>query len=436
MPERPKSKYFGVAIDKRNPKAIRWVARGKRGPRKWVFIGTYDDEKKAARAVNTWYRSRKLSIPNPSAENISAEAIVASVDLSAGAEASTVTESTGIADASKKKKENYRGVTRQMRQKKKWIAQIYINGKSKYQGIYNTAKEAALAADLASIALGRPPQNFSLDELNKYGRPKTSTKKISKTGYYGLTRARNSWRARIHVNGQLIRIGSYATPEEAARAVDWWLIDHGLDSKNFPSPYLKDHGRPRKINATAATTDEDDGVARIGAGAGAGATAGTSTSAKASATKKSTKRKRKTTTAQTAGETADDADILDLGAAASAGIVSPPPASGAGAGSSASKALSTTQMLSALSTSTAVSTDADSGILLTATTALSTATRATDGVAETASAAHKLPLPFIIFPATATDANDKDFIGSPLGSIGDLDDMSEGERKTKRSRSK
>lgn len=43
-------------------------------------------------------------------------------------------------------------------------------------------------------------------------------KAVSKTGYKGVAKHGNGWRAQIKFNQKQIRLGTYATPEKAAKA--------------------------------------------------------------------------------------------------------------------------------------------------------------------------------------------------------------------------
>lgn len=55
------------------------------------------------------------------------------------------------------------------------------------------------------------------------------------TGYIGIERSRNKWRARIAINKQTIEIGRYASKIEAAKARDKYIIDNKLNrTLNFP----------------------------------------------------------------------------------------------------------------------------------------------------------------------------------------------------------
>lgn len=59
---------------------------------------------------------------------------------------------------------------------------------------------------------------------------------VSAYGYRGISPSANKWRARIRVDGKLIRVGLYNTREEAARAYDAAATAHYEEfaTLNFP----------------------------------------------------------------------------------------------------------------------------------------------------------------------------------------------------------
>jgi hypothetical protein len=60
------------------------------------------------------------------------------------------------------------------------------------------------------------------------------------SGYHGVTAHGNGWRARVKVGKKLIYLGTYQTPEEAARAYDREVIKIRPWSKdvNFPAEWV------------------------------------------------------------------------------------------------------------------------------------------------------------------------------------------------------
>ncbi len=138
------SRFFGVYWDKQ---ARRWHAVVRRGD-KQHFVGRYDDDVDAARAVDKWLMANGRRRVNLDADDMPLE------------------------QTSKTYASIYVGVHRDKRTGK-WIAQIKVHGKWDYRGIYHTQKEAALAFDRRARELGRGT-NFRKDgtcnELGKRGK--------------------------------------------------------------------------------------------------------------------------------------------------------------------------------------------------------------------------------------------------------------------------
>ena len=209
------SKYVGVWFDKRKKK---WTAQiyidGKTR-----YIGAYDDEDEAAvnyaRAVFK-YRSEKN-------QPKTREQSLFTLDLSDVPAQPPVLKRGHIKEGTSK----YVGVYFDKR-KKKWIAQIHIDGKTRLIGAYDDEDEAAvnyaravfkyrsgkkqnareqssLLADLNDI----PPQPLILRE----GTIKDGASKYA--GVY-FAKSRNKWMARIRIDGKKRHIGYYVNDEEAA----------------------------------------------------------------------------------------------------------------------------------------------------------------------------------------------------------------------------
>ena len=143
----------------------------------------------------------------------------------------------------------YRGVSKSG---ERFVAQISINKKVTYLGLYDTPKEAAVAYDRAVIKY-----NLSKDKLNwPDGYPKIAPKKKNRnlhstntTGYRGVSKKRERFVAQISVNKQKTNLGTYDTPKEAAVAYDRAVIKYTLsnDRLNFPND-----------NKKSSTSSEDD----------------------------------------------------------------------------------------------------------------------------------------------------------------------------------
>jgi len=139
---------------------------------------------------------------------------------------------------------NTTGYTGVHKSGKRFEARIFVNKKPTYLGTYNTPKEAAVAYDRAVIKY-----NLSKDKLNwPDGYPKLNTNKkkgklqsTNTTGYRGVSKSGERFRASIRINKKLKYLGIYDTPKEAAVAYDKAVIEYNLskDKLNWPDGYPK-----------------------------------------------------------------------------------------------------------------------------------------------------------------------------------------------------
>ena len=117
-------------------------------------------------------------------------------------------------------------------------AKIHINGQQQGLGTFATPKEAAKAYDLAAIQARRPTSKLNfLDQVPKNYKPKK--KKLSSTnttGYRGVRKDRNRYKAAFYVDGKRNHLGSFVTVKEAAIAWDLAAIQAKLSTSllNFP----------------------------------------------------------------------------------------------------------------------------------------------------------------------------------------------------------
>jgi hypothetical protein len=105
---------------------------------------------------------------------------------------------------------------------KRFRAQIKIDGKMQGHGTFDTPKEAAQAYDRATIEAGQPTSKLNfLDQVPKNYKPKK--KKLSSgntTGFRGVVKMGNRFRAQIYFGGKSQGIGTFGTAKEAAEAYD------------------------------------------------------------------------------------------------------------------------------------------------------------------------------------------------------------------------
>lgn len=86
--------------------------------------------------------------------------------------------------------------------KNRWQAQIVVDGKKIYLGVFTDKCDAARAYNEAAL---------------KY-RGKDAIVNESSSGYKGVHRSRKKWHARITVNGRYTYLGTFTDKLDAARA--------------------------------------------------------------------------------------------------------------------------------------------------------------------------------------------------------------------------
>jgi len=122
-------------------------------------------------------------------------------------------------DDGSKKEVKYKGV---YKNKKRFGAQIWIDGKIHRTGTFDTPKEAAKAYDRAAIQAGRPTSKLNfLDQVPKVYKPKNNgLHPKNTTGFRGVHKQRNRFVAQITIGGKQQFVGTFGTAKEAAEAYD------------------------------------------------------------------------------------------------------------------------------------------------------------------------------------------------------------------------
>ena len=131
----------------------------------------------------------------------------------------------------------------------RFYARIQIDRKKKSLGTYATPKEAALAFDRAVVQHKLPssrlnyPDGLPIDDedYDELMNPKKKRKLSSAntTGYHGVYKIGERFRAAISIDRKTKSLGTYDTPKEAALVYDRAVIRHKLASSklNFPNDY-------------------------------------------------------------------------------------------------------------------------------------------------------------------------------------------------------
>jgi len=137
-----------------------------------------------------------------------------------------------------------------------------INGKLKYLGSYDTAKQAAKVYDKEAIRLGRPFSSLNYPKKAPVGyTPVQKALSSNNTvGYRGVSQRREKnggkFRASITNNGKSENIGTYDTAKEAAIAFDRAILKANKSTAllNFPDMVHNLDVEPKNKNIKRSST--------------------------------------------------------------------------------------------------------------------------------------------------------------------------------------
>ena len=118
-----------------------------------------------------------------------------------------------------KEERNYKGVRKIA---DRFRARIYIHGKLKCVGTFDTPTQAAKAYDRVAIQAGRPTTklNFPGRAPKNYQPMKKKLRSDNKIGFRGVHKDKNRFQAQIRIDGKIQHIGNFCTTKDAAVAYD------------------------------------------------------------------------------------------------------------------------------------------------------------------------------------------------------------------------
>jgi len=169
----------------------------------------------------------------------------------------------------------------------KFRATIRINGKNKYFGLHDTAKQAAKAYDKEAIKLRVPFSKLNFPKKAPIGYTPIQQTLLSRNtvGYRGVYKFRKKFKAQIRIGGKQQNMGTYDTAKEAAVAFDRAVLKANKSTTllNFPDMVHnldiepKNKNIKRSLSGYKGVRKVKNGkfVARISTGNGKSATIGT-----------------------------------------------------------------------------------------------------------------------------------------------------------------
>ena len=155
-----------------------------------------------------------------------------------------------------KSKSGYIGVTKTPTGR--YQAMIYIDGKNKSIGHYDTAKQAANAYDKEAIKLRRPFSKLNYPKKAPAGYTPIQKALLSTNtiGYRGVYKNGKKFQSQITIGGKTTSLGTYDTTKEAAIAYDRAVFKANQSTTllNFPDMVHNLDVEPKltkqKVNST------------------------------------------------------------------------------------------------------------------------------------------------------------------------------------------
>jgi len=120
----------------------------------------------------------------------------------------------------------------------KYRVDIRIDGKTKYLGSYETAKQAAKAYDKEAIKLRRPFSKLNYPKKAPFGYTpiQKALYSTNTVGYRGVSKYGKNFKAMMMIGGKVTYIGTFDTAKEAGIACDRAVLKANQSTSllNFP----------------------------------------------------------------------------------------------------------------------------------------------------------------------------------------------------------
>ena len=220
------SGYIGVILRCKRYRAQIRINNGKK-----QYLGTYDTAKQAAKAydaaaIELRRPLSKLNFPKKVPPGYTPTQDVLRSNNTSG----------------------YRGVTKT---KGGYQAKIKIKGTNTGVGLFNTAKQAAVAYDhavhkhrLPTSKLNFPTMKHNLNKEPKGRKNMRKKRKVSSTSFRGVTDKGERYQANIRAHGKRKYLGTFDTAKKAAHAYDKAVLKYNqpIAKLNFPRGVMTERG--------------------------------------------------------------------------------------------------------------------------------------------------------------------------------------------------